>query len=169
MSRGRVWLTTGRANVMQYTLKYLALHPNVQDELYSEIQAICGDRQPEFNDLSKFVYGLCVMYETMRLHPIAGAFAMTVASSHDETLLGRYPIPKEAVLGIDLWAVHRNEKYWGDNADEFDPSRFGARNRTDNDSSYSTDGKTKMPVRGTFIGFSEGPRACLGNIRNRMC
>ena len=148
---------------MQYTLKYLALHPEIQAELYSEIQEICGDHPPNFRDISKFVYALCIMYETMRLHPVAGSLAMTVASPHDETLLGKYQIPKDTGLGIDLFAVHRNEKYWGSTADEFDPARFDIRKRIENDNSYSIDGKTKMPVPGAFFGFSEGPRACLGN------
>jgi cytochrome P450 len=145
---------------MQYTLKHLALHPTVQTDLYTEIQSVCGDRLPEFSDLTKLVYALCIMYETMRLHPVIGSLSLTVASNHDESLLGKYTVPKDTFLGLDLYSTHRNEKYWGETANEFNPSRFD--NREGNDGRYSADEKTKMPVRGAFFGFFEGPRACLG-------
>ena len=47
-------------------------------------------------------------------------------------------------------------------ANEYNPSRFDNRNRTGEEGS-SIKQKAKWPVRGAWFGFSEGPRACLGN------
>jgi len=145
---------------MSFALKLLALHPQVQDTLFSEIQQICPNSPPEYTDLNKIPYALCIMYETMRLFPVIGSLNLSVSSPHDETLLGKYPIPKDVSIGIDLYCLHRNENYWGPTANEFDPSRWDY--RTPTPGWYSTDGKTQMPVRGAWWGFSEGPRSCLG-------
>ena len=145
---------------MSFALKLLALHQHVQAQVYGEIQSVCSTHVPEYLDLSKLVYCLCVMYETMRLFPIIGSLNLTVSSPHDEILSGKYPVPKDAAIGIDLYCLHRNENYWGHTANEFDPSRFD--NRAPTEGWYSADGKIKMPARGAWWGFSEGPRACLG-------
>lgn len=147
---------------MMFAVMLLAVHPEVQEELYKEVKSVCGDRLPSFSDLPNLIYGLCVMYETMRLYPIIGSLAVTVSTNRDETLLGKYLIPKDTSLGLDMYNLHRNEKYWGPTANEYNPSRFD--NRLDESEGwYSMDGKTKWPVRGAWFGFSEGPRACLGN------
>jgi len=141
----------------------LALHPEVQEELFDEIQSVCGAKIPEYADLPNLIYAQCVIYETMRLHPIIGSIWLQVSGSTDETLLGKYPMPKSSSVGMDLHNVHRNEKYWGPDADAFIPSRFDNRQPESHGSNaYCPDGKFKMPVRDAFVGFGDGPRACLG-------
>jgi cytochrome P450 len=145
-----------------YGLTELAVNPEVQEELYREIQTVCGDRLPVYTDIPNLTYALCVMYETMRLYPIIGSISSTVSGNQDRTLLGKYPIPKDACIGLDFYNVHRNEKYW-DNAHDFDPSRFDSRKSEGKEGWYTMpDGKTKIPVRCAFFGFSDGPRACAG-------
>lgn len=155
-----------RGNVLMFAMTHLALHPNFQEQLYQEIQLVCGDRLPLFADLPNLTYALCIMYETMRLHPVIGHASSTVASGHDETLLGKYPVPKDAYLGIDIYNLHRNKKYWGNTANNFDPGRFDNRNKdiegSGEESWYSVDGKMKIPMKCAFLGFSDGPRVCLG-------
>jgi len=150
---------------MSFALKLLALHPSVQDILFSEIQQFCPGGAPEYTDLNKLTYALCIMYETMRLFPVIGSLNLSVSSPHDEILLRKYPIPQDTAIAIDLYCLHRNENYWGPTANEFNPSRWDA--RTPTPGWYSTDGKTQMPVRGAWWGFSEGPRACPGRRPHR--
>jgi len=153
------------SNVMMYALVELALHPEIQEEFHKEIHSVCGDRLPQFSDLSSLVYGLCIMYETMRLYPIIGSLSMTVIGNKDVMLLGKYPIAHDARFGVDLYNLHRNEKYWGKTAHEFNPARFDIRDpNSGGEGWYSVDGKTRWPVRGAFWGFSEGPRACVGRV-----
>ena len=149
---------------MMFAVMLLAVHPEVQEELYKEVRSVCGDRLPSFTDLPNLIYGFCVMYETMRLYPIIGSLAVKPVTERDEMLLGKHLVPKNASLGLDMYNLHRNEKYSGPTANEYNPSRFDNRNNSDESEGwYSADGKTKWPVRGAWFGFSEGPRACLGN------
>jgi cytochrome P450 len=79
-------------------------------------------------------------------------------------ITGKYYIPKNTTLVYDVVQLQRNPKYWGDDADTFNPSRFDGRNLQSmaSDEDNPDTGKIKFPVKGAFVPFSEGPRACLG-------
>jgi cytochrome P450 len=153
-----------RANTLVYALYLLALHPPIQEKIQQEIQNVCGDKMVQFNDLHNLVYSFCVMYETMRLFPVVGALSVTPTTGHDETLLGKYLIPQNSSVRMDLFNLNRNEKYWGADSNEFKPERFDNRNAMSKDDSEVThlDGKIRIPVRAAWFGFSDGPRACVG-------
>lgn len=143
---------------MMYTVMHLSLRPDIQDQLFQEISSVCGDRLPVISDLSKLVLPLCVMYETMRLHPVSACLSHTT-TGHNALLLDKYPITRNTRIGLDHYNLGRNERVWGDDVLQFRPSRFDCRVEKEG---FSTDGKTRVPVRGAFNGFSDGPRACLG-------
>ena len=138
--------------MIMYALYLIALHPSVQDTFHEELNRICGSNEPSFQDLSDLVYALCITYETMRLFPFVGSLPHLVQS--DQLLLGRYKIPRGTNISLDWVNVQRNEKSWGPTANDFDPSRF--LDKTEKGP------KLKILPKGYFIGFSEGPRACLG-------
>ena len=146
----------------------LALHPQVQDTLISEIESTIGDRAPTYDDFPNLVYPLCVMLETLRLFPpVIGIPKSTM--NGPETLLGKYLIPKGWTIFIDAMGLHRSEKYWGVDAAEFKPSRFdgrGAVGQEQQDTGDTSPGrvneKIRIPVRSAFVPFSEGSRSCLG-------
>src|SRR5208282_6366024 len=163
------YVTNLRATAMMYGLTELAVNPEIQEELYREIQSVCGDRLPVYTDIPNLTYALCVMYETMRLYPIIGATSLTVSGNQDRTLLGKYPISKDASIGLDFYNLHRNENYW-ENPHKFDPSRFDSRKTEGKEDWYTMpDGRTKIPVRCAFFGFSDGPRACVGMFPILFC
>jgi len=150
----------------------LALHPQVQDTLISEIESTIGDRAPTYDDFPNLVYPLCVMLETLRLFPpVIGIPKSTM--NGPETLLGKYVIPKGWTIFIDAMGLHRSEKYWGVDAAEFKPSRFDGRGvggqvgQDQQDIGDTSPGrvneKIRIPVRSAFVPFSEGSRSCLGN------
>jgi len=148
----------------------LAIHPKVQDELYREIQEICGNQLPSFTDIPKMIYTMCIMYEVMRIFPVIGT--LPTRTEEDQILLGKHVIPKNTCVGIDLVSLHKNEKYWGHNCHEFDPSRFDNRKLSTEEAQnwqILMDGKLKIPEKGAYFAFGEGPRACLGRsyFRNR--
>lgn len=141
----------------------LAIHPKVQDNLYQEIQQTCGNESPSFTDVPNLVYTMCVMYEVMRIFPVLGT--LPTRTEEDQLLLGKHLIPKNTCVGIDLVNLHKNEKYWGPTCHEFDPSRFDNRILHDDEAQeWQTfmDGKLRIPAKGAFFAFGEGPRACLG-------
>jgi len=162
-------MTNSRANALVYALYLLAMHPRIQEDLQTEIREICGDQLPTFNDIPNLVYALCVMYETMRLFPVLGSIPHRTERA--EMLLGKHLMPKNTCIGLDLVSLHRNEKYWGDTANEFIPSRFDIRHHKEKHEGEEwhtlMDGKIKIPLKGAFFPFGEGPRACLGWFQSR--
>jgi cytochrome P450 len=159
--------TNVSANALSYAFYLLALHFDVQEKLHAEVQKVCGNRVPLLEDMPNMTYSLCVMYETMRLFPVLGTVANR--TEKDEILLGKHLILKNTSIGPDMVSLHRNEKYWGDTCNEFNPSRLDNRNymskANGNDDRWFTmaDDKIRIPVKGAFWPFGEGPRACLGN------
>jgi cytochrome P450 len=146
----------------------LAIHPQIQDTLYQEIQEICGNQLPSFTDIPNMTYCMCVMYEVMRIFPVLGN--LPIRTEEDQMLIGKHLIPKNTCVGIDLVSLHKNEKYWGPNCYEFDPSRFDNRTLPQHEvQNWQTlmDGKLKIPEKGAYFAFGEGPRACLGTPRFR--
>lgn len=105
------------------------------------------------------------MYESMRICPVVGA---TIQIADAPQTLGRYEIPKGTRISPDFVALHRNEKHWGPTSEVFDPSRFDARIADDHDSYTMIDGKIKIPVKGAFLPFGEGPRVCIGECCYRI-
>lgn len=60
-------------------------------------------------------------------------------------------LPAGSGVVVSIWGVHRDPKYWGPDAENFDPDRFlPERYNIKNSCSY-------MP-------FSNGPRNCLGKL-----
>jgi cytochrome P450 len=64
---------------------------------------------------------------------------------------GRTYILPEMHISINAQSLHTNPKYWGPDAREFKPQRW-----------LNEDGTIKKPEKGTFVGFSDGVRACVG-------
>ncbi|XP_038210488.1 probable cytochrome P450 313a4 [Zerene cesonia] len=58
-------------------------------------------------------------------------------------------IPENISVLISIWGLHRNKKYWGPDADCFDPDRF------------LPERYTQVPS-GCYIPFIAGPRNCPG-------
>lgn len=58
-------------------------------------------------------------------------------------MLGSYVIPKGTIVYINLWAIHRDRKYWK-YAGDFDPDRFLNRDRT------------QLVKRDSFMPFGHG-------------
>lgn len=58
-------------------------------------------------------------------------------------------IPKDTIIVLNIAKMHKDPKYWGENADKFYPDHFLPEN-------YA-----KMHPY-TFLAFSGGPRNCIG-------
>jgi cytochrome P450 len=149
---------------MLFALILLALHPEVQAKLHAEIRDNIGYNAATYDDFPTLVYPLCVLLETLRLYP--SLIAIPKCTPQDEYLLKKYYIPRNASVALDVFHVHRNPKYWGHDAAEFNPSRFDARGVISQPAADSDGGfyeKIRMPQKGAYLPFSDGSRACLGS------
>jgi len=109
------------------------------------------------------------MFETLRLFPPV-VLVPKVTLNGDQLLLGKHFLPKDTTVMYDIVNVHRNRKYWDEDVDTFNPSRFDGRKSTAQvemrDTGDTAPGasyeKIKLPPKGSFAPFSEGSRSCLG-------
>lgn len=115
-----------------------------------------------------------IQLEVLRLYPPV----VTVPKSTSETpsplnYRGKqYLLPQRVDVNLNTNCVHYSEEYWGPDAATFYPQRLDARNQNSFLArNASTPGLAApgleyptihKPVRGAFIPFSDGFRACLG-------
>ncbi|CAB3235555.1 unnamed protein product [Arctia plantaginis] len=124
-----------------------ARHPDVQEKVLEELQQVFGesDRPVSSKDLPRLKYLDAVIKETLRLYP---PVPVTTRKIEKEIILpsGIKLIPGTGAL-MNIWAIHRNPRHWGDDAEQFRPERF-------------LDSPLKHPA--AFMPFSHGPRNCVG-------
>ena len=98
---------------------------------------------PSLDDLPQLTYSKQVIQEILRLYPVAWCFDRE--ATRDE-VVGGFAVPRGALAVISPYLLHRNPRFW-ENPEHFDPERFAP---------------GRMPVRGSYIPFGLGPRACIG-------
>ncbi|KAL2823486.1 cytochrome P450 [Aspergillus cavernicola] len=168
------------ATTLRYALLLMAIHQEIQEWVYQGINEATKDEPADVTGWDyarvypKLITPLCVMLETMRLYPPAvtipkwtGDSSSTVHYQGKEVLLD-----KGVNVNLNMNALHYSEEYWGPDASNFDPRRWDAKNEKSflaNNGDlpglngpgleYSTIHK---PVRGAYLPFSDGTRACVG-------
>lgn len=122
----------------------LAEHPDAEQRLHAELDAVLGDRRPSADDLPQLTWLRMIIDETLRLYPSA---FMLVRQAVGDQELGGYPIRAGTLVFMSTWVMHRDPKQWPE-PERFDPERFGP----------------GSPERGKFvyIPFGAGPRLCIG-------
>ncbi|MEL6719563.1 MAG: cytochrome P450, partial [Bacteroidota bacterium] len=134
------------ANALAWTLHLLAQHPEFVEKLRAEEAHVLDGKTPTFDDLRQLQYHQQVIEEGMRLYPPAHALGRE-AIEEDE--IDGVKIPKNGVVFISIFALHRSPKYWKDPL-QFNPDRF------------SPEEKKKRPKL-TYLPFGAGARMCIGN------
>jgi len=126
----------------------LATHPDVEEKLIAEIDSITGgdpEYDLQYDDLMALTYTTQVIKETLRIYP---PMPVTIRRSLRDGLLGRYRIRRGDIILVGTLAAQRDPRYWGPNADMFDPGQFSAE-------------KVVSRPRHAFIPFSIGKRQCM--------
>ncbi|XP_066280116.1 cytochrome P450 2J1-like [Branchiostoma lanceolatum] len=145
--------TETTSSTLHWALLYLLRHPDVQEKLHQEIDSTIGqDVTPSLSHRSQLPYTEAVIAEVIRINPIA-AVGVPHGTSNDTSLFG-YDIPKDSLIFANLWAVLRDPEVYPE-PDAFKPERF-------------LDDKGQFNKGNTFIPFSLGRRACLGEQLARM-
>lgn len=130
------------ASALGWALYLMATHPEWQDKVATEAQAL---RSCAFSDISKLRISRDVFRETLRLYP---PVPMMVREAACPERFRDRDIPKGSQMVLSPWHLHRHERLW-DNPDGFDPGRWQTEN-----------GKTCG--REAYMPFSAGPRVCTG-------
>lgn len=134
---------------LSHLLLELATHPEVQDNLKSELDKMLdrfdGKICHESISDTEMPYALCVLKESLRLAPplLRPERICTQDWRHPESGVS---IKKGTIVMIAAWAANRNPKYWP-NPDKFWPERWES---AENLNPYA------------FTTFGHGPRNCIG-------
>jgi cytochrome P450 len=134
------------AKALTWTLYLLARSPQWQDRLRDEVQGAIGSHRLGPGTIERLPLTLRVLKEAMRLYPPAPV--ITRLSTEDLDLGGTL-VPKQSLLVIPIFVLHRHRRLW-DDPDRFDPDRFLPEN------------EAKYP-RTQFMPFGYGPRICIGS------
>lgn len=130
----------------------LARHPKVWDELRAEVLQI-GDAKLTFELIKNLKVAKAIVNETLRLHMPATRLSrsalrdtiLPVGGGPDQ--LSPLFVPKGTYIEMDVYALHRDPKIWGNDALEFNPSRWAK-------------GRTLWEARWEYLPFGGGVRIC---------
>ncbi|XP_034234675.1 probable cytochrome P450 4ac3 [Thrips palmi] len=132
-------------STLSSALKVLSMYPEVQERVFSEVDAVLGDRDVTTEDLPRMKYLDCVVKEVLRMFP---ALPLVGRQSPRETELCGHVIPAYSTVILNLQGVHFDPRHWRD-PHVFDPDRFLPEN-------------SQGRHRCAFVPFSIGSRNCIG-------
>ncbi|KAF2649304.1 putative cytochrome P450 [Lophiostoma macrostomum CBS 122681] len=143
----------------------LGQHLEEQEKLRNEIDTLfSANSNPNFEPDYASVHDLPILtatlYECLRLYPPISQ--VINRRTTEPVTLGKNDynrqihIPAGAYVGYNCYSTNRDVDFWGADADEFKPSRWGT-NMEDIQNLYR-----RANAKGTFITFHGGRRACLG-------
>lgn len=115
--------TDTTSTMVEWTMTELLLHQDVLCKAQEEIKKVLGDTDQNVQDyhLNKLPYLQAVVKETLRLHPAAPLLLPRCPTK--SCTVGGYTIPRGTKVFINVWAMHRDPKFW-DSPCEFRPERF---------------------------------------------
>ncbi|KND87116.1 Cytochrome P450 [Tolypocladium ophioglossoides CBS 100239] len=114
------------ASVLAFMLSKLTKHPDFQQKLYEEIVAQKAEEGFNLNNYitrqTTLLHYLCL--ESVRLRP-ATWFSVPECTTIDK-VIGRYKIPAQTPIIIDVRRLNTNALTWGPDGAEFRPERFAS-------------------------------------------
>ncbi|MER8047191.1 cytochrome P450 [Streptomyces sp. NPDC094032] len=110
--------TTSRT--LSWCLYLLARHPEAEERLHAEVDAVLAGQAAGFDDLPRLPYTRRVLTETMRLYP--SGYLLSRAALRD-TRLGPYAVPAGTTVLFSPYALHRDPRLFAA-PDRFLPDRW---------------------------------------------
>jgi benzoate 4-monooxygenase len=136
------------SNTMCSLMFWVLRTPGVLEKLQKELDdALPGDWcVPSYSQVKDLTYLRAVINETLRIHSTSSLGLPRIAPPEGATVCGVF-FPGGTVLSVPAYTMHHSKEVWGADAEEFRPERWFE--------------LTPMQKK-SFIPFSVGPRACVG-------
>jgi cytochrome P450 len=171
------------ANALIYALITLAIRQDLQDKIMAEIDSVyeeahsAGRTELTYaDDFEKLEYTFGFMYEIFRLYPAVFYLVKKVSKPtyittypEDESTPRQYLLPANCTVHLNANGVHYHKRYWPDPSEikperwmTNEPSAKGHVGNPGDDNRKPDASKKARQVKGTFLFFSGGARACLG-------
>ena len=113
--------TETSSSTIDWAMVELLRHPRVMAKAQAELrQALKGNSTQQDDIVPNLKYLKLVIKETMRLHPPA---PIVLRACKEEQVINGYTIPAGEKVLVNIWAMHRNPRYWKD-PEWFNPERF---------------------------------------------
>ncbi len=132
------------ANALSFTMYLLAKHPEIQEKVYQETQAVDFENGDPMQNLSLLTFTQQCIEEAMRLYP--PVYVIDRVSLKDDQVVDR-SFKKRTTWLLSMYELHRSG-HW-EKPDEFIPERFAA--------------DVKKKHSDYYYPFGAGPRMCVGN------
>jgi cytochrome P450 len=132
------------ASALNWMWYLLSQHPDVEQQLHREIDALPAD-PATMDEISSLAYTRRVIEETLRLYP--PGWLLTRRAIESDTI-GGYAIAPNTDVFISPYLVHRHPEFW-DDPERFEPARF-------------EESRSAQRNRFCYLPFALGPRACIG-------
>jgi benzoate 4-monooxygenase len=142
--------TTG--NTITHVIDMMMLHPQKLQKLQIELDTafpspLPSDWVASFAECKDLPYVNGAIYETLRLRTTVSVGLPRVVSKGGAKVCGEF-FEAGTILSTPTYTMHRDPRVWGQNALEFEPERWA--------------GDDRFELEKYFLGFSHGPRACIG-------
>ncbi|XP_040829774.1 cytochrome P450 3A6-like isoform X3 [Ochotona curzoniae] len=135
------------SSTLSFIMYFLATHPDVQQKLQQEVDAVLPNKAPvTYDTLMQMEYLEMVVNEALRIYPIATRVERVCKK---DTEINGVFIPKGTLVMMPSYVLHRDPKYWTDPYEFRPESRFSKKNK-DKINPY------------TYLPFGLGPRNCIG-------
>ena len=143
--------TETTALTLAWSLYLLSQHPEALDRIREEAHSVCGDSDPQWNQVQQLSYTRMVIQETMRLFP--PIWGLIRIAADDDDIAGDKVKAGDKVV-ILSYIAHHSPKYWTD-PEKFDPERFAPE-------------RAKKRRKYSYLPFAAGKRACIGGALSQI-
>ncbi|CAI0410692.1 unnamed protein product [Linum tenue] len=137
------------AALIEWAISEMIKNPEVMYKAQSEVRRVFSEKgRVEEARISELAYLKLVIKETLRLHTPAPL--VLPRECREECHISGYHIPLKTRILVNVWAIARDPRYWGEEAEKFLPERFL---------------NNKVSFRGgdfEFLPFGAGRRMCPG-------
>ncbi|KXJ29428.1 cytochrome P450 1A1 [Exaiptasia diaphana] len=135
------------STAMRWSFAYLVAYPEVQEQLYKEIQHVKGSEKITLNDRKKLPLLEATIMEVLRRSCFL-PFALPHCTIKDTQIQG-YKLPKNTIVFVNLWSCCHDPKYF-EEPFKFNPMR------------YLDKRQQSIKPNPCMMALSEGDRKCPG-------